>query len=157
VTKGDLALTAQVVAAISAAIAAFFAARATSQVRRAADYNRRVKASEHLKLIHRLITDLVVTAHTDPAATFGPQMRLRAELAVAYGTPLPKCLELVDKWYGETITVEELDKIASAAQAEVEAAHKVVWEGRIVSTHVYTSGTPIHGPSGSSQNGHPGQ
>jgi hypothetical protein len=140
-TRAEWALTVQVVAAVSAAVAALFAWRAARQVRRANEYEWRVKASEHLKLIQRLITDYVDTAHKDVAETFGPQMRLQGELAVAYA-PLPKCLELVDRWHGQDMTLQELDRLAPAALEEVRAAHKTVWEGRLSSpersTYIYT-------------------
>lgn len=50
----------------------------------------------HSNEIHRLITQLVVTAHRGPAALFGVQMELRLELRVV-SVPLPMCLELVNR------------------------------------------------------------
>jgi hypothetical protein len=109
-------------------------------VRAANQYERRVKASEHLKRIHHLITEVVETAHRDVSQSFGPQMRLRAELSIAYAAPLPKCLELVDRSLATTMTIQELDTLAPAALEEVEAAHQTVWEGSGMDTYVYRAG-----------------
>lgn len=139
-TRANWALAAQVLAAVSTALAAIFAWLTARHVKWANEYEWRSRTIEHLKLIRRLITDLVETAHKDVDQTFGLQMRLRGELAVAYAAPLPKCLELDDRWYGKTMTVEELDTLAPAALAEVEAAHSAVWEGRIGRVYLYKAG-----------------
>lgn len=136
-TRADWALVTQVVSSAAAAVAAVFAWLAARRVKKDQEYERRVRATEQLKMIYRLITDLVEMAHRNPDQAFGPSMRLRSELAVAYATPLPKCIELVDKWHGETMTVDQLDLIAPAALAEVQAAHAVVWRGRM-ETFTYT-------------------
>ena len=129
----DFALLVQVLAASASAVAAVFAWLTARRVRM--DEWRR-RASEHLGAIHHLITDLVEAAHAKEPQLFGLQMRLRAELAVAYGAPLDKCLELVDRSYGKTMTIEDLDKLAPAALAEVEAAHQAVWNKPMI-TYVY--------------------
>jgi len=137
--RADWALVAQVVAAASAAVAAVFAWRTARQLREQAREEQRVRASEHLKLVSRLITDFVEIAHGDDLSkAFRTGMQLRSELVVT-SVHLPEYLKLVDTSRGP-LTVAELDRLAPAAFEEVERAQQTVWEGRIAA--VYSPGEP---------------
>jgi hypothetical protein len=78
----------QAVSAAAAAVAAVFAWRAVRQVKKTQEFERRVGASEQLRTIYLLITDLVVEVHKEAGDTFESSMRLRAQLAVSYSTGL---------------------------------------------------------------------
>ena len=141
-TRADWVLLIQAVASVSAAVAAVFAWLTARAVKKDKENDRRHRASEHLKTILRLISELVDVAHRDVTQTFAVQMRLRAELGVTY-VPLPKCIELVDPAHGRTFTIPELDTLAPAALAEVEAAQQTVWEGHIEGV--------LYGPRGAAE------
>jgi len=126
----------QSVAAIAAAAAAVFAWLTARRLKLEHEYELRDRASEHLKQIHRLITELVEVAHTNPHGLFPIEMNLRAELGVSR-VPLPKCIELVDVRLGDLPVHNDprrsdFDKAAEAAIAEVERAHETVWKGAII-------------------------
>jgi hypothetical protein len=126
------ALIIQAIATVFAGVAAGFAWRTARNVRRQSESEARHRSSEHLKVIHRLITDLAHTVNTSPADYFIPSMRLRTELLVS-SVPLPSCIEVVDEALGE-LSVSQFNRLAPAALKEVEAAQKVVWKDQIVST-----------------------
>jgi hypothetical protein len=130
------ALVVQAVAAIAAAVAAVFAWLAARRIKQQQETESRVRASEHLKQIHRLITELVNAAHNAPDDIFRTQLYLRSELSVTT-VPLPKCLELVDPDRGDLRVSDnprwsDFDRLASDAMAEVEEAQISVWQGEIV-------------------------
>jgi hypothetical protein len=130
------ALAAQTVAAIAAAFAAVFAYLAARRMKKQQEHESRVRASEHLKQIHRLITELVDAAHNAPGNRFRAQLYLRSELGVTT-VPLPKCVELVDPSRDELVVSDDprrstFDTLASAAMAEVEEAQRSVWKDEIV-------------------------
>lgn len=147
-------LVIQATSAVAAATAAIFAWRTARQVKDERDFESRLRASEHFKRIHRLITELVEIAHRSPSQTFAVQMHLRSELGVVTYVPLPKCLELVDSSRGD-ITFPELDRVANEAIAEVEDAQKAVWEGRIIDVIMAKTGPPTP-RSGSVRRAEPG-
>jgi len=92
----------------------------------------RAAASEHLKLIHALITEWSQNAVRDRRHAFVAQMASRSEVHVITELegPLPQCLELANT--ASPIMPDDVSGLAEPAIAEVEAAQVRVWKGHTV-------------------------
>ena len=127
------ALVIQAIAAISAAAAAVFAWLVTRNVKESQENEGRLRATEQLKTIHRLIGFYLEQFHNSQPGLLATRLQLRSELVV---TPilLPNCVELADPQ--PPFDFSKINAQADAALTEVEEAQRV-WKdqeiGRIVS------------------------
>ena len=123
------ALVIQAIAAISAAAAAIFAWLATRNVKESQESERRLRATEQLKTIHRLIGLYYEQFHDSQPGMLTTRLQLRSELVV---TPilLPKCLELADPQ--PPFDLSKINAQVDAALAEVEDAQRAIWSDQEV-------------------------
>jgi len=128
-TTGDwIGLVLQVIATVAAAAAAIAAWRSVVGVSKQRKADARLRADEHLKHIHALITEWSQAYFQDRARAFVIFMALRAEVHVvtALEGPLPRSLALVNTDHS-TIKPEEVSGLAEAAVTEVEEARARMW------------------------------
>jgi uncharacterized membrane protein YcjF (UPF0283 family) len=133
-TAGDwIGISLQVVATVAAAAAAIAAWRSVVGVSKEREADARLRADEHLKHIHALITEWSLAFHPDRARAFGVLMALRRELQVVTSLegPLPRCVALANTDHS-TIKPDDVSGLAEAAVTEVEDARYRMWKGHSV-------------------------
>jgi hypothetical protein len=126
-------LVLQVVATVAAAAAAVFAWRSVVGVSKERKAEARLRADEHLKHIHALITEWSLAFRPDRGRAFGVLMALRRELQVVTDLegPLPRCLALANTDHS-TIMPDDVSGLAEGAINEVEDARSRMWKGHTV-------------------------